>query len=634
LSGCPDDATVECDNIPDAANVTATDNCSTPTVTFNETSSLDECGEGTITRTWTATDDCGNTATCTQILTVVDTTDPVLSGVPADATVECDNIPDPASPSATDNCDNDVDISFSETSSLDECGEGTITRTWTATDCAGNSVSASQTLMVVDTTDPVLSGEPADATVECDDIPDAPTLTATDNCDNDVDVSFSETSSLDECGEGTITRTWTATDCAGNTASHTQTLTVEDTTPPVFTSCPDDLYFDCLDDVPTADPDSASATDDCGDVTISVSDSDNGGAGCEGDPLIITRTYTATDCAGNEAECEQIITVEDDIPPVISCPDPDTLLVDPTPGECGNSDVVLDEASATDNCADEVTITQVPETFPIGTTTVTWIATDSCGNADTCQGQIVTVRMWVDAHKLSCPNPLNKGMGDVPFAIIGCDGFDVGALDTTKILVHGVTPTKFEIVDDTRPLSAREDSCDCEENAPTDGIDDLIFKVDQGALIAALKDSLGLDSLEVDQEVVVNVNAEDTLGNKFTGRDCMVVKSTEALGGGPQTGANLNIPKVFALSQNNPNPFNKTTVIRYQLPRSEHASLKVYDVTGRLVRTLVNGKQKPGYYTLDWDGKDNKQRKVASGIYFLRFEAAEFSSRKKMTLLR
>jgi flagellar hook assembly protein FlgD len=115
----------------------------------------------------------------------------------------------------------------------------------------------------------------------------------------------------------------------------------------------------------------------------------------------------------------------------------------------------------------------------------------------------------------------------------------------------------------------------------------------------------------------------------------MVVTGVTVLGGGgPQTGADPNIPKVFALSQNNPNPFTKTTVIRYQLPRTEHATLKVYDVTGRLVRTLVNGKMKPGYYTLDWDGKDNKKRSVASGIYFLRFEAAEFSSRKKMTLLR
>jgi hypothetical protein len=477
---------------------------------------------------------------------------------------------------------------------------------------------------------------PPDLTVECDGVPPTCSPTAIDNCDDEVAITFVGEVRIDGICDDTYTlkRTFRATDDCGNSTDAVRTIEVQDTTPPVFTLCPDDESFQCADDVPTADPLDATATDNCGDVDISVSDTDNGGAGCEGDPLIITRTWTATDDCDNEAECVQIITVIDDTPPTITCPAPDELIYDPEPGECGHTDVVLTSATAEDNCtADEdITITQVPETFPIGTTTVTWIASDECGNADTCEAQIVTVRMWVDAHKNSCPNPLNKGQGDVPFAIAGCDGFDVYDIDTMSVRVHGVTPTKFGYDDDIRPVPAKEDSCDCEEDPPGDGFDDLIFFVDQELLIAALEESLGV-TFEGGELVVVNVYAEAN-GEPYQGRDCMEVKAAGVAGSGPQSGADPNIPKVFALSQNNPNPFTKTTVIRYQLPRAEHATLKVYDVTGRLVRTLINGRMKPGYYTADWDGKDNKKNKVASGIYFLRFDAAEFSSRKKMTLLR
>ena len=90
---------------------TATDDC-TPTteivLTFeDDNSGLTECDgiAGTIIRTWTATDLCGNTATCQQTINVEDTTAPTLAGIPADETVECDAIPVAATPTVTDDCD-------------------------------------------------------------------------------------------------------------------------------------------------------------------------------------------------------------------------------------------------------------------------------------------------------------------------------------------------------------------------------------------------------------------------------------------------------------------------------------------------------------------------------------------------
>ena len=115
LAGCPEDMVLECDqDIPPTADVTATDPCDPdPVVSFTEVVDLSECGDytGTITRTWTATDTCGNTATCTQVITVEDTTDPTFDNCPANVTVECDDIPEVATGiTASDNCDNDVSV--------------------------------------------------------------------------------------------------------------------------------------------------------------------------------------------------------------------------------------------------------------------------------------------------------------------------------------------------------------------------------------------------------------------------------------------------------------------------------------------------------------------------------------------
>ncbi len=90
-----------------------------------------------------------------------------------------------------------------------------------------------------------------------------------------------------------------------------------------------------------------------------------------------------------------------------------------------------------------------------------------------------------------------------------------------------------------------------------------------------------------------------------------------------------DVPRTFLLEQNYPNPFNPTTVIGYQLPVASEVSLKVYDVLGREVMTLVNGKQEAGVYnfTLNATG-------LASGIYFYRLQAGNFVQTKKMMLVK
>jgi len=80
------------------------------------------------------------------------------------------------------------------------------------------------------------------------------------------------------------------------------------------------------------------------------------------------------------------------------------------------------------------------------------------------------------------------------------------------------------------------------------------------------------------------------------------------------------IPHSFAFLGNSPNPFVLTTNIRYQLATESEVSLKIYSCTGRLIRTLIDGRQKASYYTISWDGCGENGKKVATGIYFCKIE--------------
>jgi hypothetical protein len=94
------------------------------------------------------------------------------------------------------------------------------------------------------------------------------------------------------------------------------------------------------------------------------------------------------------------------------------------------------------------------------------------------------------------------------------------------------------------------------------------------------------------------------------------------------------LPLVTELAQNYPNPFNPETTIHFDLATETSVTLRVYDMTGQVVRTLVQSSLQPGSYTHLWDGRNEAGVKVGSGVYFYQLEAGSFSSKKKMTLLQ
>ncbi len=104
-------------------------------------------------------------------------------------------------------------------------------------------------------------------------------------------------------------------------------------------------------------------------------------------------------------------------------------------------------------------------------------------------------------------------------------------------------------------------------------------------------------------------------------------------GVGPQSTTDKDIPISFAFNIL-PNPFIKQTRIDYALPKQTAVEIVIYDVAGRQVKTLLSALQKPGYYSAVWNGADDKGRKVASGIYFVRFETSEFRAQDKILLVK
>ena len=97
---------------------------------------------------------------------------------------------------------------------------------------------------------------------------------------------------------------------------------------------------------------------------------------------------------------------------------------------------------------------------------------------------------------------------------------------------------------------------------------------------------------------------------------------------------NPKTPEAFVLHQNYPNPFNPITKLRYDLPEKSQVTVKVYDLLGTVIITLVEEMREAGSYVVEWDGKNGKGELVTSGIYCFSIKAGKFSCVKKGLLLK
>lgn len=259
--GVPADVTISCaDPVPPVPAVTTTDNCSAaPAPSFSEFSTRGADSTAcdyytyTITRIWTATDECGNTGRDTAYVFVEDTEAPDFV-VPADITIDCadsdhpDNTGWPAN--VTDNCASVLDTTWNDTVIPGSCAyEYTIERRWLVSDPCGNTAFKLQLITVQDVTTPVFT-EPADITVSCEQGTD-PAVTGqptnvTDNCDPAPTVTYFDNLTPGACpNEYVVERNWMVEDSCGNGTIKKQIITVVDDTPPAFTNTAQDLTITC-----------------------------------------------------------------------------------------------------------------------------------------------------------------------------------------------------------------------------------------------------------------------------------------------------------------------------------------------------------------------------------------------------
>lgn len=390
----PSDMTVSCQNLPVTSqpivNHIGSDCCEPITVIESVDTIPGTCPiKFTLKRTWTASDECGNTATTHQFVQVVDITSPVFVTLPNNITINCDsNLPDPVigiDVVATDNC-NTVTISASKVIVPGVCQhEYIILYTYVATDRCNNSSMMQRTRYVRDISAPVFIDPPQNITIHCHaPVPPVDTLEANDNCSDQVWFTFTEgLTGGSYCDIQIRTRTWTAEDMCGNRSTHTQTITKLDAGPPSFAPFPDTIYESCG----KISPFTPNVSDDCA-ITVQVNESSSIIPGnCPGNYVLI-RTWTAVDDCGFSSTASQVVNVIDTIPPSITFDHPllkslnngDTLKI-----SC-NENVIFGLADATikddcDNSPAKIFIDSlIYENNCIKLLYCEWAATDNCGN--------------------------------------------------------------------------------------------------------------------------------------------------------------------------------------------------------------------------------------------------------------
>ncbi len=140
-----------------------------------------------------------------------------------------------------------------------------------------------------------------------------------------------------------------------------------------------------------------------------------------------------------------------------------------------------------------------------------------------------------------------------------------------------------------------------------------------------------------ENDLVVKERINRLIGNFAVLADLVLYQYEESMGGSGEGGAmgdNIGLTLKPVLYNCLPNPFCSQTIIRYQIPSLALVSLKVYDIAGREIRTLVNTSQKAGDYRVTWNGKDNEGRLLSDGVYFYSLKTTAFTAIKKLILIR
>jgi hypothetical protein len=444
--------TVECGtayNEPGATATDAVDGPIVPTISGTVTTT----SPGSYTRTYTATDSAGNTASVPRTVNVVDTIAPTLTLLGnGTVTVECHTSYSDSGATAADSCAGNLTGSIAVIGTVDVNTPADYQLTFTVKDPSNNTATAFRTVRVVDTLVPTLTlnGE-ATVTVPCTGTYVEPGFTATDNCAGSLNAAVVVSGTVNTAAPGTQTLTYRVSDPSGNAAvPASRTVIVTDTVLPVITlngsatvnvACGQAYTEEGASAVDACAGDLSSAVVVTGVVTTSV-------------PGTYTRTYRVSDPSGNAATpVTRSVRVTDSVAPVIALNGATSLTV-----ECGSS-FTDPGASATDACEGDVTrflsVQGTVNSGAVGSYTLTYSAHDSSNNA------ALPVLRTVEVTDTAAPvitlagaNPLTLDCGAAfsdpgATALDACDGTvtvtsDAGEINTNFPATYEVTYTALD----------------------------------------------------------------------------------------------------------------------------------------------------------------------------------------------
>jgi hypothetical protein len=238
--------------------------------------------------------------------------------------------------------------------------------------------------------------------------------------------------------------------------------------------------------------------------------------------------------------------------------------------------------------------------------------------ADNFRGLLDEVRIWNVARTQSeIQANMYSGLSGAEPGLIGYWKFDEGTGDTAYdsspynndgILLGGVawsdssSPVVWLYVDTTSGTVPADDS----------------------AKIEVTFDATGLDIGDYYANIIVSSNDPDE-------EKIIVPANLHVLSGIIEE---KGIPGIFFIKQNYPNPFNTQTVISYGCPKKSKVCIQIFDITGRIVKTLIDQTVAAGYHEVTWEGENKFDRKTSNAVYFYRIQAGDFIATKKMIFLR
>jgi len=177
-----------------------------------------------------------------------------------------------------------------------------------------------------------------------------------------------------------------------------------------------------------------------------------------------------------------------------------------------------------------------------------------------------------------------------------------------------------------------------------DGINDIVAAYSDGHIkvidgVTSVDSAVSPQTIPISSFAFGNVDDDEESEACISNGDSLILLEVHSFTAVENKDRNSpNIPPNYKLLQNYPNPFNPLTLVRYQLPAISYqrsaVSLKVYNILGQEVRTLVDGEQAPGYYSVRWDGRDSLGKQVSRGVYFYRLKAEGYTKARKMVLIR